>query len=411
MPAVKTFYLSNIINSKIYSSTHKVIGKLTDIIVDISFKRPKLVAAKVKLHNKTKMLDIEYFNIYKKRNHYFLKCNKIDEVDVKHDNFLFLAKHILDKQIVDMDDKKVERVNDIRFAILSTGTFVIAVDVGIEGLLRRLGIARPVNKILKPAGINIPSDFILWDDVEAINYHHLGIKLSKPLSKLSTLHPSDIADIIEDLDRNTQLALFSSLDEEKAADVLEELEPEAQVSLIENLSTEKAADVLEKMPADEAADLLDDMEEEKVEELLSEMKTDASEEVRELMKYDEDVVGSLMTTDFIHFRENYTVSETIDMLRKLKPEPATIYSLFVLDKHEKLLATVSLRDLIVSESETKLKQIMNENINFVHDTDNTNILAEMISKYNLLAVPVVNKKMKMLGVVIVDDVLDKLMED
>ncbi|MDD5571567.1 MAG: PRC-barrel domain-containing protein, partial [Bacteroidales bacterium] len=389
MPAVTTFYLSNIINSKIYSSTHKVIGKLTDIVVDVNFKRPKVVAAKAKLRNKTKMLDIEQFNIYKRKNHYLLKCNKIEEVDINHDNFLFLAKNVLDKQIVDMDDKKVERVNDIRLAILSTGTFVLAVDVGVEGLLRRLGIAKPVNTILKPTGINIPSDFILWDDVEAINYHQLGIKLSKPLSKLSTLHPSDLADIIEDLDRNTQLALFSSLDEEKAADVLEELEPEAQVSLIEDLSTEKAADVLEKMPADEAADLLDDLEEEKVEELLSEMKTDASEEVRELMKYHESIVGSIMNTDFFHFHENNTVIETIDVLRKLKPEPAAVYSLFVLDRYDKLRATVSLRDLIISEPGTKLKQIMNKDIKFVRDTDKTNILAEMISKYNLLAVPVV----------------------
>ncbi len=141
------------------------------------------------------------------------------------------------------------------------------------------------------------------------------------------------------------------------------------------------------------------------------MKTDTSEEVRELMKYHEDVVGSLMTTDFFHFHENYTVSETIEMLRKLKPEPATIYSLFVLDRYDKLLATVSLRDLIISEPEIKLKQIMNKDIKFVHDVDETNILAEMISKYNLLAVPVVDKKMRMTGVVIVDDVVDKLMED
>jgi len=206
------------------------------------------------------------------------------------------------------------------------------------------------------------------------------------------------------------MAFFHSLDEEMAADVLEEMEPDAQVDIIENLTIEKAADVLEKMPADEVADLLDELEDEKAEELLREMEHEASREVRELMEYEEREVGSLMSTDYVAFNENNTVDEVIRELRRLKPETNTIYSLFITDNKERLKATVSLRDLIISDPELQMRQIMNRQFPYVFDEDKTKSLAEMVQKYNLLAVPVVNKQMQMLGTVIVDDVIDELMD-
>jgi Mg/Co/Ni transporter MgtE len=146
--------------------------------------------------------------------------------------------------------------------------------------------------------------------VETVGFGHAGIRLSKDYSNLEKLHPSDLADIIEDMDRNTQIAFMSSIDENKAADVLEELEPEIQRSVVENLPLYKAADLLEKMPADEAADILDELREDKADELLKEMEVEASEDIRELLEYDDDSVGSIMTTDYISFNEN----ETVDLL-------------------------------------------------------------------------------------------------
>jgi Mg/Co/Ni transporter MgtE len=216
--------------------------------------------------------------------------------------------------------------------------------------------------------------------------------------------------VIEELDKKSQTAIFESLDEEKAADVLEELEPEAQVRLIESLPVGKAADVLEKMPADEAADLLEELEDEKAEELINEMDKESSEDVRELLEYEEDDVGSIMTTDFIHFRPDETVGETINELRKMKPESDTIYYLYVVDKDNKLVATVSLRDLVIAQPETRLSEIMNKKIFKVYDDDKLDSLAEMISKYNLLAIPVVNKDNIMEGVVIIDDIVEDLMD-
>ncbi|MCM2534521.1 magnesium transporter MgtE [Neobacillus pocheonensis] len=309
MPAAQTFYLSRILGNKVWSNSKHIVGKLLDLVVDVTAVRPQVIAVKMKIGNKVRIIDFSTFEITKKNKQYYIECKNLKDKEISTENTLFLVKHILDKQIVDMYGRKVVRVNDLRLAILSNGVYMLAVDVGFEGLLRRLGVAKPLKNIMKPMGINIPSRFLLWDDVETIDFIRQGIKLSTSYNKLSTLHPSDLADILEDLDRSTQLAVFSSLDIEKAADVLEELEPDAQVNVIESLTVDKAAIMLEKMPADEVADILDELDEEQAIEILNQMERVVSEEVRELMDYPEKSVGSLMTTEFISFHENMTVNE------------------------------------------------------------------------------------------------------
>jgi magnesium transporter len=410
MISVSTFYLSRVLGNKIASNTNKSLGKILDFIVDTNAIRPKIIAVKVKIGNSYKNLDFSYFEISEQKGQYVLKCTEVKELLQLPESNMLLVKHVLDRQIVDMDGRKVVRVNDIKIAVLANGVYTVAVDVGAEGLLRRLGIAKPLKKLLKPIGLNIPSKLILWDEVAAIDFSHAGIKLSKEYSKLSTLHPSDLADIIEDLDRNAQIAIFSSLDEEKAADVLEELETEAQINVLESLSIEKAADVLEKMPADEVADILDEMQEEKAEELLKEMDSEASDEVRELMEYDDDTVGSIMSTEYISFNENKTVDEILLELRRLKPESDSIYYLYVIDNAERLIATVSLRDIVIADPGTRLNEIMKRKVISILDSDDIDSLAELISKYNLLAIPVVDEKSVILGIVIIDDVVHRLLK-
>lgn len=406
MLKVSTFYFSRVLGNKIVSDNQKAVGKLLDLIVDLNEIRPKVIAAKIKVDGQIRFIDYSVISVFKHKGQYVLQCNQLKDLEIAKDNIMFLKKHILDKQIVDIDGRKVVRVNDLRLAILKTGTFTIAVDVGIDGLLRRIGVAKPIKKILKPFGLRVPSQMILWDEVASVDYLHAGIKLSKEHDKLLTLHPSDLADIIEDYDRYTQITIFNSLDEERAADVLEELETDTQLNVLRNLSLEKAADVLEKMPADEVADILDEMEEEAAEKLLNEMEKQVSVEVRELMEYPENTVGSLMTTDYISLNENMTVEKTLMELRRVKPEPDTVYYLYIVDDKEKLIAVVSLRDIVISDLDVELNKIMHKDVIYVHDYEKADKLNEIITKYNLLAVPVVDNNMKMVGVVIINDVMD-----
>ncbi len=407
-PAVN-FYLSQVIGQRVRRPDGTVIGRIQDLIADSSGPRPKVVAAIMK--GAAEPLDFASFTLREVHHRPLIVAGEtVVYRPSSEDEQLHLVRHVQDKQIVDINGRKLERVNDLRLASLSTGTYVVAVDVGFEGFLRRLGLTRLLNVFLRAFHRQSPSRLILWDEVEAINFPSLGIKLSKAHSKLSTLHSSDLADIIEDLDRRTQTEVFASLDVAKAADVLEELEPDAQANILHSLDPEKAADVLEEMPADEVADILDELEEAKAEELLDEMEDEASEEVRELMEYPDNSVGSLMTTDYISFKATMRVHQIIDELRKHKPESDTIYYLYVLDDDNRLIATLSLRDLIVADPEQEIQQIMSRNVICVHDFDRLDSLSEIISKYNLLALPVVDREQKMVGMVIIDDIVFNLIK-
>ena len=413
-----TFYVSQVIGSKIYNTNGIRLGTVLDIIVatdhqghtnDDAF-RPIVIGIKTKTNGVIRHLNFDFIKIENSKNHFSFVCNQI--VDLQEsvlENSLPLKKNILDRQIVDINGLKLVRVNDIRLVAISSSIFAIAVDIGTEGLLRRLGVADLVNKSLKLFNTTLPTQFILWDDVEAFDTTNFNIKLSHSSSKLQRLHPSDLADIIEEMGAKSRTKIFESLDEERAADVLEEMEPYAQAQIIESMSIGKAADVLEKMPADEVADLLDELEDEKVELLLNEMEKESSEDVRELLEYEDNEVGSIMTTDFLSFRETMTIEETLQELRLQKPEADTIYSLFITDEEEKLIATVSLRDLVISLPTMTLGEIMNKHIISVNDEDKIDTLAAIISKYDLLAIPVTDAENTLKGMVVIDDIVEDLM--
>lgn len=414
-----TFYLSQVIGSKIYDVNGTHLGKVIDIYVNANPEtfsheesfRPAFVGLKAKIDGKVRNLNYEFIQISGNQKNFRFTCSQVlDLPESVVETSLPLAKNIQDRQIVDINGRKLVRVNDIRLVSISTGTYAIAVDVGTKGLLRRIGIAEIITKILNIFKIDLQSNFIIWDDVQAFDTSNFNIKLSQSSSKLQRLHPSDLADIIEEMGSASRTKIFESLDEERAADVLEEMEPYAQAQLIESLSIEKAADLLEKMPADEAADLLDSLEDEKVELILNEMEKESSEDVRELLEYKDKEVGSLMTTDFLSFHETMTIEETLAELRNQKPEADVIYSLFITDSDGKLVATVSLRDLVISLPTMTLAEIMNENVISVQDEDKVNTLAEIISKYDLLAIPVTDAQNTLLGMVVIDDIIEDLMD-
>ena len=409
MTSKTTFYFSRTLNRKFYSPDGKSLGKVKDLLIELNGSRPKVIAVKAKINRKLRILDFAQFDLVKAVTHYVIKCNDIIDYNIpENSHSFFLAESVLDRQIVDINGRKLVRVNDIRLVIIPDGVYVIAVDVGLEGLLRRIGISHQIKTFLSRINLTLPSRYILWDDFETIDTMRAGIRLSTSYSKLHTLHPSDLADIIEYLGKASKTHIFSSLDEEKAADVLEELEPHEQVHIIESLSLEKAADVLEKMPANEAADVLDVLEEEKAEQLLKEMEKESSKEVRELLEYPNTTVGSIMTTDVLSFSENITIDEALKEIRHQKPDMEVLYNLFVIDEQEKLIATVSLRDLVISEPDILINKIMKTNPVSVYDDDKLDSLAEIASKYNLLAIPVTNNENKLEGMVVIDDIVEDL---
>jgi len=416
MTSITTFYLSRIIGAKVFDSNGNYIGVVKDLLVDPNYSahssgNPIVNGIKIKFKKSIEYYSFQNFRIEKINRKIKVFCDhliKLSTDQISHN--LCLADVVLDNQIVDINGRKLVRVNDVRLVTITNDTFAVAVDIGMEGLLRRIGISKPLKFVLSLFKVTIPSKFILWEDVETIDFSNLNIKLSKSYTKLQTLHPSDLADIIEDLGRKASAEVFSALDEEKAADVLEELEIETQIHIIESLPIEKVADVLDKMPADEVADILDALEDEKAELLLNEMEKDTSQEVRELLDYPNKAVGSIMSTEVISFNKNTTVEEVLNELRTQKPEAETLYNLFVTNEKEVLIATFSLRDLVVSSPETMISQIMKPSPVHLHDYQEIDDIAEFVSKYNLLAIPVVDRNDVLQGMVVIDDVIDDLMD-
>jgi magnesium transporter len=415
MTSLTTFYLSGIIGKEAFGADGDAIGIIKDLLVNAvpsgqnDPNQQLVTGVRLRIHKETRFYSFKSFRVVKARELLNVSCSDLIELNKEEvENGLLLVENILDKQIVDLNGRKLVRVNDVRLATLPAGTFAVAVDIGIEGLLRRIGIALPIKRLLSLFKINIPAKFILWDDVQAIDHSNLNIVLSKSYAKLHTLHPSDLADILEDLGKKSSMSVFSALDEEKAADVLEELETQTQIHIIENLPVNKAADVLEKMPADEAADIIDELEDDRAELLLKEMDTESSQEVRELLEYPDNSVGSLMTTDILSFKPGITVEEVIKELRFKKPEAAELYSLFVTENNDELIGTFNLRDLVVAQPETLVSQIMKSEPLFLYDNQKVEDISELISKYNLLAVPVVDPANQLQGMVVVDDVVEDL---
>lgn len=324
------------------------------------------------------------------------------------DATLYLVEDLFDKQIVDVDGRKVVRINDLEIARTAGAIRVVAADIGVGGLLRRLGAGR-----LAPGLVDrIPRSLIAWDNVAPL--HDLNpeqIHLSVSQSRLARMRGSDLADIIEELSAQDAARLVGSLDDEHAADALEHLDPERQRTLIDDLGPERAADIIEEMDSDDAADLLGELPQDKQQELLAEMEPETAEELRELATYAEDTAGGLMTTEFVWIYPHRTVTATIDKLRELAPEAEFIYYLYVTDQAMQLLGVLSLRTLLLSNPDATIDSVMETDVVSVGTDTSAEDVASTIAHYDLLACPVVAPDGEMLGIVTVDDAIDAILPE
>jgi Mg2+ transporter MgtE len=279
---------------------------------------------------------------------------------------------------------------------------LIAADVGIKGMLRRLNLERAASWFFGLFNVKISEQLIGWDHVQ----HLSGGKLFVPTKTIADLHPADVAQVISQLKPEDKTAILSTLSDKTAAEAIHELEPMIAALLIANLDAKKTLGILEKMPVDEVADILGDLPPEKTEELLRLIKVRKSSQIRDLLKHKDESAGGLMTTEFIALPQNLTVEQAIQKLRETAPDAETIYYIYVVDEADHLIGALSLRSMIVSPPDKLVSDIMIKNIITVSPEMNQREVAAMISKYNFLAVPVVDKDKKILGIITVDDVVD-----
>jgi len=321
---------------------------------------------------------------------------------------ILIKKHILDKQIVDVNGAKVVRVNDLKLGEGDGTVCVIGIDVGPNGILRRIDGGTFIQKALKAFNKPIKESIIGWSYLQTMDpqLRHLTLNVAK--KQLGKLHPSDLAQILTEMDPEEGTEILSSVDEELAGEALHEVPDEVRDKILKEMDNELISDILEEMPPDEAADILGDMPEEKSEELLSLMEKEDAEEVKDLLSYEEDTAGGLMTTEFLDFSPDMTIDQTMTDIRLLVPDVEFIYYIYVVDKDDHILGIVTLKKLLTSPLNKTLQDVMTQNVKSVHFDTGRKEIAEMISKYDFNALPVVDDDNRILGIITVDDIIDLL---
>ena len=236
------------------------------------------------------------------------------------------------------------------------------------------------------------------------------VKLRIEHERLAEMHPSDLAEILEDLAPAEREAVFTSLDEEVAAETLEEVEPKLQKALLEKLDEERIADIVEEMDPGAAADLLAELSEEQSDAILEEMEPEERQEVEELLEFDEHSAAGCMTTDFVYLGMNATVAQAVQALRSFDGDPESVTEIYLLDEKRVLRGVIPLARLVMAQPEARLSVLTEPRVLSCPADMHQNELAEMFDKYNLHALPVVDAQNRMVGVVQADHVISFLRE-
>ncbi len=321
---------------------------------------------------------------------------------------MLITDMLLDKQIVDIDGLKVVRVNDVLIAKVMNELCLAGVDVGFNGLLRRLGL------LWIPERFNIlriPNHIITWEYIDPLNPELRQVHLKIPRKNIDDLHPADIADILEDLDNKGRMTVLQSLDEETAAEAMEEVEPDIQAAMIRQMSANAVAGLLDDMNPNEAADILDQMPKDRASEVLGLMNKEEASNIKELMGYRENSAGGMMNTELVWVLSRCTVGDVFERLRNKGQDIDMIYYVYVLDEMDHLIGVISLRDLIMSKPQQSVKEIMTTDLITVLPTFSDSEVADVLSKYDFLALPVVDNDGVLLGIITVDDALEHVIPE
>ncbi len=329
------------------------------------------------------------------------------------EGLLLLERDLLDQQIIDVHGRKVVRVNDVDIHEESSNGHVIlkvgAVDVGARGAVRRLLKGVLPAAVLQPLLQKIPPRMIPWEFVDLIETDPARrVKLKISLDRLASLHPADIADIVEELAPAEREAVFETLNEELAAETLEEIDPKLQVSILSSLDSDRAADIVEEMDPDAAADLLGDMHPDASQEILTEMEPEERAEVAELMNFKEDTAAGRMTTQYMALRANAKVEDAIEMLRNFEGGLESMSTIYIVGEKDKLLGAVSLAKIALAPPGTPLMLLSTGHMTTVHPGADEKKVAELFDKYNLLTLPVIDDEGVLTGVITADDVINML---
>ena len=409
------FYLTRMLGRPVTDSAGQPIGTIKDLAIATGEVFPRVTSLALVGPDKTPfMLSWRKFvDAYDEAGAH-LNTKALDlRFSYQQPDEVLLARDLLNKQIVDTQGMKVVRVNDLKLSESRNQLRLLGAEVGTRGILR--GIWPPLegaaNAIGSVFGRPLKENLIAWNYMELLDRDLGNVKLSVSHRRLHELHPADIADVLEQLSPSQRALVFQHLDDDQVADTISEMEDEIQAQVVDDLTDERASDILEIMDPDDAADIIGDLPYDKAEALLRLMGVREARQVRKLLGYREKTAGGIMTPEITTVSEDMTAQEVIDQLRSRAAEAENIYYVYVVGARRILEGVVSLRDLVVSPPETTVTDITERDVFSVGPDDDQEQVAEMMSKYDLLAIPVIDEAGRILGIVTVDDALEVMEQE
>ena len=411
-----TLALSELLGATVYDPSGAATGRVREVTLTPQEDRSRISSLIVKTASGNRVLP--FASISAINGGIKALTAPADWLPVNGTEGLFLLERdLLDQQVIDVNGRKVVRVNDVDLqtdaakdsASTTPVLRVLSVDVGARGAIRRLlrGVA-PKTALRALLG-KIPPRTIPWNFVDVIETDPARrVKLKISHDGLAKLHPADIADIVEDLAPDDRQAVFQTLDQGVAAEALEEVEPKVQKSIMESLDSSRAADIVGEMDPDAAADLLGDLPEEKTEQILINMEPEAQQGVVELLEHREETAAGRMTTEFLALPVSATVQNAIDSLREFEGGVEVVSTIYLVDSHGTLVGAVPLARIVLAEPSTLMLSLTQEPLVLAHEGVEENEVAELFDKYNLVTLPVVDAKNTLKGVITSDDVISML---
>jgi len=411
-------FISEILNCAILAASGEKIGKLQDLKVRLNEPFPPIVGLAVRKRRGKKIFELAWSAVERMDTATIRLADGAESalrpVETAADE-IWLRDELLDKQVVDTSGAKIERVNDIHLLSVNRDLRVVHVDFGWRGLLRRLGCLRGVDKVnLWLFAYRSEEKIISWKYVQPLLSapDKKNLKLNVAARGLRTLHPSDLADILEELDRTNRSSLFRSLDLQTAAQTLEEVDdPKLQISLIESAPVERASDILEEMAPDEATDLLAELPEEQKDRFVRTMEKPSADNLRALLKFKEGTAGSIMTKDFFAVSDDTTIGQAIDEFRETTYPLESVAYIYVTSAEGRLRGVATLRHLIIGDLGAPIGKFMNERLVTVDPQDDVEDVAGIFKKYKFLAIPVVNEDGMIEGLITLKDIMESQLEE
>lgn len=328
------------------------------------------------------------------------------------ENELYIGRNLLDKQIIDIEGKKVVRVNDVMMQLLGDKKLYIAgVDIGVMGILRWMYLDKAFPPLVRFLGIRLREHMLSWKNIQPLELSEGKVVIDSVQEKLERFLPEDLADYLESTNIRNAIKTLDLVDTEFASEVIAELNLNFQIALFEELGFKRTVGIIGLMDPDEAVDVLLQFDVDKRAKILSALEGDTRTELERLISVARTSVGQYMTTEYLTIRRTDTVAKALTRVQNESRDFDFLFYLYVVNEENELIGVCNIHQLLLHKPHTSISTVMHSNVVLAHLHTPIKVVAKRMISYKLYGLPVVDTSRKMIGVVLLDDIDEALLGD